>query len=431
MKILIIKLGYSETLDSEIGRIPSLGDVLRTTPILYALKNKYPDSDISWLVSEEAHPLLEGNKYLNRILIWDNFVPFQLLKEKFDILINLEKIPGVCVPQNYTTAASWFRRGAEHGEVLAMYALGILELHGEGTAKSQTKALHWFRKAASMGSGPATDEMGLCYARGWGVARDLATAVTYWRKAASEGDGSAMLRLGQCYLEAHGVPKCLARGYRWCRRAAATGDVKAMEQLGFLYRKGMGVQRNYGKALKWFRKAAGRGNTAAMIGIGGMYLDGFGVHRSLDGAKRWFERAANAGSRPAKKILAIMGKRTAQRASKQPTVAPPMDRRAEVRRWTVAVVMGLIAVAALIVLIFRIYSPRPEGEKQNESGRSALPGRLQVVFLATVGVAAAAVAAFEIFQPRAAEAILGIAFPGALIFTIFLWLGGRKGHTKG
>ena len=109
MKILIIKLGYSETLDSEIGRIPSLGDVLRTTPILYALKNKYPDSDISWLVSEEAHPLLDGNKYLNRILIWDNFVPFQLLKEKFDILINLEKIPGVCAIADMIDA--WVKYG--------------------------------------------------------------------------------------------------------------------------------------------------------------------------------------------------------------------------------------------------------------------------------------------------------------------------------
>ncbi|MBM2834203.1 MAG: hypothetical protein HW406_1364, partial [Candidatus Brocadiaceae bacterium] len=27
VKILIIKLGFSETLDTEIGRVPSLGDV--------------------------------------------------------------------------------------------------------------------------------------------------------------------------------------------------------------------------------------------------------------------------------------------------------------------------------------------------------------------------------------------------------------------
>ena len=94
-KILIIKLGYSETLDPEISKVVSLGDVLRTTPILIALKEKFPDSHITWLVTESAEPLLKGNKLIDRILIWDQFVPFQLMKEKIDVLINLEKIPGV------------------------------------------------------------------------------------------------------------------------------------------------------------------------------------------------------------------------------------------------------------------------------------------------------------------------------------------------
>lgn len=95
-KILVIKLGYSETLDPEIGKVPSLGDVLRTTPILSALKERYQDSQITWLVSEHAEPLLYRNPHIDRLLVWDNFVPFQLMKEKFDVLINLEKIPGVC-----------------------------------------------------------------------------------------------------------------------------------------------------------------------------------------------------------------------------------------------------------------------------------------------------------------------------------------------
>lgn len=96
IKILIIKLGYSETLDSEIGRHVSLGDVLRTTPILSALKEKYKNSHISWLVSEKAEPLLFNNYYIDRLLIWDDFVPFQLMAEEFDVVINLEKVSGIC-----------------------------------------------------------------------------------------------------------------------------------------------------------------------------------------------------------------------------------------------------------------------------------------------------------------------------------------------
>lgn len=94
-KVLIVKLGYSETLDQKIGKVPSLGDVLRTTPVLWGIKEKYPDSHITWLVSEQAEPLLHGNKLIDRILVWDQFVPFQIMREKFDVLINLEKIAGV------------------------------------------------------------------------------------------------------------------------------------------------------------------------------------------------------------------------------------------------------------------------------------------------------------------------------------------------
>ncbi|MEE9603967.1 MAG: glycosyltransferase family 9 protein [Candidatus Scalindua sp.] len=108
-KILIIKLGYSETLDSEIGRVPSLGDVLRTTPILGALKEKYPDSHMTWLVANEAAPILHENPLLDRVLIWDDFVPLQLMKERFDVLINLEKISGVCALSDMIEA--WVKYG--------------------------------------------------------------------------------------------------------------------------------------------------------------------------------------------------------------------------------------------------------------------------------------------------------------------------------
>ena len=108
-KILIIKLGYSETLDPEIGKVPSLGDVLRTTPILWAIKEKYPESHITWLVTDNADALLQGNQLIDRILVWDEFVPFQLMREKFDVLINLEKIAGVCALADMIDA--WIKYG--------------------------------------------------------------------------------------------------------------------------------------------------------------------------------------------------------------------------------------------------------------------------------------------------------------------------------
>ncbi|MBU1040867.1 MAG: glycosyltransferase family 9 protein [Proteobacteria bacterium] len=109
MKILIIKLGYSETLDPEMGKVTSLGDVLRTTPLLTALLELHPSAQITWLVDEAAFGLLAGNMLIHRILVADAFVPFQLMREKFDIVINLEKHPGVCALADMVDA--WARYG--------------------------------------------------------------------------------------------------------------------------------------------------------------------------------------------------------------------------------------------------------------------------------------------------------------------------------
>lgn len=109
MKILLIKLGYSETLDPEVGKVTSLGDVLRTTPLLVALMERHPEAKITWLVDEAAVGLLAGNPLLDRILVADAFVPFQLMREKFDIVINLEKHPGVCALADMVDA--WARYG--------------------------------------------------------------------------------------------------------------------------------------------------------------------------------------------------------------------------------------------------------------------------------------------------------------------------------
>lgn len=119
MRILVIKLGYSETLDQEIGKVPSLGDVLRTTPILWAIKEKYPDSHVSWLVSENAEPLLLGNPLIDRLLVWDGFVQFQLMREKYDVLINLEKIPGVCALADMVDA--WVKYGFRFESATGQY----------------------------------------------------------------------------------------------------------------------------------------------------------------------------------------------------------------------------------------------------------------------------------------------------------------------
>lgn len=104
-KVLIIKLGYSETLVGEISRKTSLGDVLRSTVLLPLFK----DAHVTWLVDEKAISLLKGNPHIDRIMPYDLTSVLQLRAERFDTVINLEKVAGICAFSDSLTA--WRRYG--------------------------------------------------------------------------------------------------------------------------------------------------------------------------------------------------------------------------------------------------------------------------------------------------------------------------------
>ena len=70
------------------------GDVLRTTPLLPALKRKYPLSHVTWLVDSESIDLLRYNPYVHRLLGFDLESALALQSGRFDLLISLDKEPG-------------------------------------------------------------------------------------------------------------------------------------------------------------------------------------------------------------------------------------------------------------------------------------------------------------------------------------------------
>ena len=52
-----------------IIRLSSLGDILLTTPIIRALKNKFPEAKIDFLLREEYEDTLKYNSYLNKTIL--------------------------------------------------------------------------------------------------------------------------------------------------------------------------------------------------------------------------------------------------------------------------------------------------------------------------------------------------------------------------
>lgn len=73
LRILLIKLGAE-------------GDVLRTTPLFYGLREKYSGAEITWLTDKESVPLLKNNSFIDRVL-----VDFDGLGNSYHIVINLDK----------------------------------------------------------------------------------------------------------------------------------------------------------------------------------------------------------------------------------------------------------------------------------------------------------------------------------------------------
>ncbi|MFQ5717634.1 MAG: glycosyltransferase family 9 protein, partial [Nitrospinales bacterium] len=74
-----------------ILKLAAMGDVLRTTPLLSALKREYPQSHVTWVVDPPSHGLLDGIENIDRLFKFNPDVCRQLSVEKFDLLLSLDK----------------------------------------------------------------------------------------------------------------------------------------------------------------------------------------------------------------------------------------------------------------------------------------------------------------------------------------------------
>lgn len=142
-RVLIIKPGYSETLDPDSSGVVSLGDILRTTVILHLFPPEH--YHVTWLVDQKGIPLLKGNTHIHRLLTVNPFTPHLLLSEWFDIVVNFEKEPGICAVSDRIPA--WRRYGFRldpqtHSAVAYDYSDEALSFTTDSVAKRK-KVKSW------------------------------------------------------------------------------------------------------------------------------------------------------------------------------------------------------------------------------------------------------------------------------------------------
>ncbi|MCK4809823.1 MAG: hypothetical protein KAS99_02665 [Candidatus Omnitrophica bacterium] len=65
-----------------------IGDVLFTTPLIRNLKNNLPEAEIFYLSDKRVYPILQRNKFLNKVFILEKDEWRQSLKEsKFSFFL--------------------------------------------------------------------------------------------------------------------------------------------------------------------------------------------------------------------------------------------------------------------------------------------------------------------------------------------------------
>lgn len=83
---------------------------------------------------------------------------------------------GECVKQDYSKAAMWYRKSADHGQLNSLALLGIMYLQGRGVTQNYTEAARLLQKASDQGNTNAMYTLAVMYANGQGFAKDIGRA---------------------------------------------------------------------------------------------------------------------------------------------------------------------------------------------------------------------------------------------------------------
>lgn len=138
--------------------------------------------------------------------------------------------------------------------------------------ESNQIAVDWLDKAAVQGDTKALITLSSLYQSGKVFRKDLARAFEYQLKAAEGGDPSAQLEVATDYYYGRGVAKNFSASVKWLERVVNNTSASAREiawaqgMLGEVYSQGIGVQENFVVAYAWTNLALANGlNDADVI----------------------------------------------------------------------------------------------------------------------------------------------------------------------
>lgn len=187
---------------------------------------------------------------------------------------------------------------AERGDPRAMRRVGEAHLRGVGAPADASAALTWFRRGAERGDlscalaclrlldgTPGSKEL----------PRPRQEALRWARLAAEAGNLEGMRRLGLLLVDRSASGADPTEGARWLLDAAERGDVHAMIEAAWCFERAVGAPRDEQHALTWYRRAASAGSSAAMVHLAALLERGVGAPPDMAAASDWYRRAAALG----------------------------------------------------------------------------------------------------------------------------------------
>ena len=183
------------------------------------------------------------------------------------------------LPHDDKRALDWLAKGAEAGDVDAMFNLGNTLASGVRAKKDLAKAASRLGEAALGGHQPAAARLSDALAELNNTHANAARQAAVLRKLADLGNASAMRVLGRWYAAGYGLPKSKPEALRWYQRAAEHGDADAYSDVGWMYFQGDGVEEDNAKAVRYFRMAVAIGSLEALRLLAWHLDNGVGVER--------------------------------------------------------------------------------------------------------------------------------------------------------
>jgi uncharacterized protein len=198
---------------------------------------------------------------------------------------------GLGVPKNDEKAHSWYKAAADKGDRNAIYALGLMHIHGRFLKKDKDEAFKYFEKSADMGHLASLYNLGLLYMeRGEDV-----KAADSFEKSANAGLADAQYALSQFFNSGRGRVKDIVKSTNYLEKAAKQNLTEAEVEYGLALFNGKGTTKNESEGVKYLKIAALKGNAIGQNRYARALAAGIGVKADAKNAALWHAIATLQG----------------------------------------------------------------------------------------------------------------------------------------